>query len=345
MGHGGLQAPQNPIHDARMIRAEVRFSLGADKENEDFYDPEDFVVDKNGAIYLLDSKNGRIQHFSSEGKFIRSFGRIGQGPGELSQAPTRIRLLEDGNLYVIDRGSARILMFSRQGDFLKSWPVRASYDDIALSGGVYYLTDMLLRENHQPIHFGTRLDKIDGSFGIMYEPVIDIFKIMKKLGIRLTSQFAGQQMTSILADSEGGIIYAQKYPYRFARYRKDHFLAADVVGDVGYDTHFPLILEKRDIGVMLSREKPFSIIYSPQLLKGNRLMVPFLNRDRSILYLDIYDSNNVRVGRYGLPMTFIKNIKNSAIRCLHLDAADNLYCLVVSAEEIPKLYKFKLFFD
>ncbi|MHB8094224.1 MAG: 6-bladed beta-propeller [Candidatus Aminicenantales bacterium] len=328
-----------------MIKGELLFTLGSDEENESFYDPEEFVVDGKEGVYLLDKKNGRVQHFSPDGKFIRSFGGIGQGPGEMSQAPTRIRLLEDGNLYVLDRGSARILMFSRQGEFLKSWPARASYDDIALSGGVYYLSNLLLTENHQPIHFGTRLDKIDGSFGIMYEPVVDIFKVLKKLGIRLTSRFVGEQMTSVLPDAGGAIIYAQKYPYRFARYRKDHSLAADVAGDVGYDTHYPLVFDKRDVGIMLSLKLPFSIASPPQLLKGNRLMFPFLSRGRSILYLDIYDSNNVRVSRYGLPMTFIKNIKNSGIRCLHLDDADNLYCLVVSAEEIPKLYKFKLFFD
>ena len=37
-----------------------------------------------GRIYVADSCNHRIQVFSPEGKFLRSYGKAGTGPGELS---------------------------------------------------------------------------------------------------------------------------------------------------------------------------------------------------------------------------------------------------------------------
>ncbi len=44
-------------------------------------------------------------------------------------------------------------------------------------------------------------------------------------------------------------------------------------------------------------------------------------------------------------MKIVNNKDDAVIHCLYIDDTDNLYCLVVSAEEIPKLYKFKLLFD
>jgi len=46
------------------LRAELVLKIGSDKENEDFYKPSSFTVDKNGQIYILDAGNSRIQCFS-----------------------------------------------------------------------------------------------------------------------------------------------------------------------------------------------------------------------------------------------------------------------------------------
>ena len=48
--------------------------------------------------------------FTSEGQFVTSFGRKGEGPGELN-SPDGIAVDDCGVVYVCDSGNNRVLMF------------------------------------------------------------------------------------------------------------------------------------------------------------------------------------------------------------------------------------------
>src|SRR6185436_10343867 len=49
-----------------------------------FNDPTGVAIDANGAIYVTDILNNRIQVFSSDGTFRRTWGSLGSGPGEVN---------------------------------------------------------------------------------------------------------------------------------------------------------------------------------------------------------------------------------------------------------------------
>ncbi len=102
------------------MKAELIWRIGSDEKNEDFYKPKSFAVDSQGRFFILDSGNSRVQCFSPEGKFLFSFGRAGQGPGELSKEAEKIRILEDGNIYIIDNRQRRINIYNMNGKFLFS---------------------------------------------------------------------------------------------------------------------------------------------------------------------------------------------------------------------------------
>lgn len=96
-------------------------------ENDDnylFYEPVAIASDKQGNIYVLDSKNFRVQVFDSDRRFLRSFGRRGQGPGDLGR-PECIDLDDAGNVYVGDPGNGRIEIFDPSGVRLRSVRVSA----------------------------------------------------------------------------------------------------------------------------------------------------------------------------------------------------------------------------
>ena len=152
------------------IRAELVFKIGSEKANEDFYKTTTFAVGKDDQIYVLDSGNSRIQCFSKEGRFLFGFGRRGQGPGELSNDARNIKILSDGNIYVIDNLQRRINVYDQGGKFLYFAKTSARYHDIVLLNGTYYLSNIILEENHKPIHVSRTLGKIDGDFGIFVEP-------------------------------------------------------------------------------------------------------------------------------------------------------------------------------
>jgi hypothetical protein len=82
-----------------------------------------FDVDSRGNIYLVSYENaeGMIFQFDRDGDFIRSFGRKGQGPGELrgrnylSLFPT---VDQNDNIAVSDYGN-KLALFGSEGDLIK----------------------------------------------------------------------------------------------------------------------------------------------------------------------------------------------------------------------------------
>ena len=73
-------------------------------------------------IYLMDTSQKRILVFTSEGKFIRTIGRQGGGPGEFRQLFTMD--VRDGLIACFDQARRRITLFDSSGTFLNSFGSR-----------------------------------------------------------------------------------------------------------------------------------------------------------------------------------------------------------------------------
>ncbi len=49
-----------------------------------FHDPTGIAI-SGDEVFVSDARNGRIQVFDVAGNFLRSFGKVGNGPGELGR--------------------------------------------------------------------------------------------------------------------------------------------------------------------------------------------------------------------------------------------------------------------
>jgi sugar lactone lactonase YvrE len=126
-------------------------------------EPCDVITAPNGDILIAEGHSGqgarggaaspdrvsRISRFSKDGTFIRSFGRLGSGPGEF-MTPHALAIDARGRLFVADRGNNRVQIFAGDGTFIAAWSqfgrpsdVHVDRDDIlyvadAESGRRYY---------------------------------------------------------------------------------------------------------------------------------------------------------------------------------------------------------------
>jgi hypothetical protein len=118
-----INNPREPEYGSLILDLQEEISIGRDDDkNYLFWLIHDVQVDDEGCIYVDDSRNGRIQVFDRNGKYLKTIGRQGQGPGEFTLL-TRLRILpRAGRLYVRDSGTRRISFFNLLGNYLGSVP-------------------------------------------------------------------------------------------------------------------------------------------------------------------------------------------------------------------------------
>jgi DNA-binding beta-propeller fold protein YncE len=109
-----------------------------------YFSPSDVAIDSDGLVYVADSGFNRIQVFSAEGDFIRSWGRGGTKNGEFS-SPGAIAISASGLVYVADTENHRIQVFSTEGQFIRKWGTEGSVNGKFYSpGGIAVSTSGLV---------------------------------------------------------------------------------------------------------------------------------------------------------------------------------------------------------
>lgn len=92
--------------------------------------PRDVALGKDGRIYVVDGGNFRVQIFSKEGKFLKSFGSVGKQLGNFAR-PKEIATDPAGNVYVADTAFGNIQIFSPEGELLMFIGDRSEQDQPA----------------------------------------------------------------------------------------------------------------------------------------------------------------------------------------------------------------------
>ena len=144
-----------------------------------FNEPRGLAVDGSGNVYVVDSKNNRIQKLSADGAPLQSWGKEGSDPGQFKD-PCGIAVGPDGSVYVADTWNHRVQKFDANGKFLLEWREQTSGfwgpRGIAVSpdGTSVYVTDT---GNKRVVHFDAAGNQInlwghEGSKpGELIEPV------------------------------------------------------------------------------------------------------------------------------------------------------------------------------
>ena len=94
---------------------------GAGVEGESFDRPTDVAWDSAGNIYVADGYgNARIAKYEPGGKYIKSWGSRGRGPGQFNIVHG-IAIDAQGNVYAADEGNRRVQVFDSNGTFKKQF--------------------------------------------------------------------------------------------------------------------------------------------------------------------------------------------------------------------------------
>jgi len=95
---------------------------------DEFDAPTEVAVAPNGDVFVGDGHSGggtatgnaRIMKFDASGRFLRTWGRKGMGPGEFDVVHT-LAFDSRGRLFVGDRQNNRLQIFDQNGTFIAQW--------------------------------------------------------------------------------------------------------------------------------------------------------------------------------------------------------------------------------
>ena len=210
-------------------KGEKLLSLGtagkAGAADGQFNQPNDVVVGPDGSIYVADGhdaqgmttaaaiaeglKRGatsRISKFTPDGKFIKSWGKIGVRHGEF-RTPHALMFDAKGRLWVADRGNHRLEIFDQEGKYLESRYMYGRTSGFFIKGNQLYAIDSESGPlNHPNWRDGVRIGPLDEDRITAFIPPFE----------REDRVYQGTAGEGIAVDADGNV-YAAEGPNSLAQ--------------------------------------------------------------------------------------------------------------------------------
>ena len=107
--------PAKASSGVETIELEEMWRVGGWDEDVLFGVITSIVSDENGSFYMLDSQLNEVQVYSSDGEYLTTIGREGEGPGEF-RAAFNLLLLPSGNIGVLQAFPSKIIGLTPDGN-------------------------------------------------------------------------------------------------------------------------------------------------------------------------------------------------------------------------------------
>jgi len=130
----GQSKPDSVSAQIKTIVFKEELSIGVAEGDEKYMFGSSVVfnVDDRGNIFALDWDIKQVKKYGPDGKYILTFGRAGQGPGEFRN-PSGVRFKKDGTLYISENFGNKLIFFDGNGVYLSQTVLPANIFDIWIS--------------------------------------------------------------------------------------------------------------------------------------------------------------------------------------------------------------------
>jgi hypothetical protein len=139
----GVTIVKNPIEQLNpelRITFKEDLTIGAEVGDENYMFGSQILMntDDEGNFYVTDRDRKAVRKYDPDGKFLHSFGRPGQGPGEF-QDISEVRFDVEGNVYLNDVGNQRISFLRKDGNYIKGIKTPTIFERVIMNSRGFYI--------------------------------------------------------------------------------------------------------------------------------------------------------------------------------------------------------------
>lgn len=237
-----VKNPKEPIYKEEICQLEEELSIGVQDGPEEYMFSRigHIAVDHLERIYVLDSKESHIKLFDTNGNYVKTIGKKGEGPGEIFYSN---RIAVNREELIVDDANRRLSFFSLKGEFLRNlstketWVLGARIDSV----GNIIVTEGLV----DPENPSYCVKKFDSEMNLLIEiarsPAPDIRKGFDPF----------MAISTWTLDQDDNIIYGYPKDYELKFYNPDGKLIKKITKE--YD---PVEVTEEEIEARTKRSPP-----------------------------------------------------------------------------------------
>jgi len=186
-------------NDVIELKEDLSIGVANGAEEYMFANPSYVDADSKGNIYVADAMDKVIKVFNPEGKYLKSIGGSGQGPGEFQRLYSII-IDKNDFIHVYDVGLRRLTIFNQNGKFEKSYPFNGKGKNV-ISFFIDKNDNFIVKEQVRS-HDET---------GIKDEIEINLYS--KELLFVRTIFKGEEKIANVIRNNQGVLRFTRAYPY------------------------------------------------------------------------------------------------------------------------------------
>jgi len=326
-----------------------------------------FALDKQENIFILDAGNYRVLKFASDGRFVSSFGRKGQGPGEFTTAHW-ITIDPENNVYIAQWN--KLIVFNNDGKYINDITLCPSFHQFpfpiyftAKNQVVTYIrdaSDIELRksknrtevmrrhfiatyklENGECIYLSNILESPLRSFESFFSnPVINSDN-------KIYYATRDQEEYKIFKYSLEGFLLktlSKNYrPVKFSKEKKENMEKSRKMINKNLEKMIAKITESKEENFMDLKQESGSKYYNSinfLLIDSHDYLWVFTNEGRgdSLVSIDLFNPNDQLVKTLFIKNKYLFNIKIDKIKI----SGKYLYAIITNEDGEEKFVRFRL---
>ncbi len=293
-----------------------------------------FDVDSEGNIYFLDSRGSSgiwVFKFNKSGKFVSSFGRKGEGPGEF-QKPNMIRVTNEDEIAIIDL-YRKLAIMDKDGNLIKEIRLSSTYGFLAPLDKDRYLMSKTIQYPSEDISTQFSLflcnEDLDELQELITMEIPNPFSVNRVEGVMEIPIFSISEKSFYLWDPNTGYEIAEyDFEGKLLRKIKKDYRPVEVSEE--YKKGFLKLYESPNL------EDYRKLIYFPKYLpplqfffvdeKGYLFVMTYERGDtpRAIVY-DVFNADGVFITRTQLENISIQDMRELPLNVMALNG--RIYCL------------------